>query len=145
MAQNLKTEHVKAIERTLANVGELVSVLNSMYWKWSVEIIELAAAESGSDADGLSTVLYSLVNDITDSTERCMILPTFPTVIKPLQNNNNEKNNRKGTKIKNCNKHNDDDSNNKKVKLGSTLFRRDRCSAVICFLTRLFVVCCCLQ
>ncbi|GMH79981.1 hypothetical protein TL16_g08348 [Triparma laevis f. inornata] len=74
-----KTAHKAHVEKVLQNVKEIVTVINSMFWSWNVEILELAAAGAGSDAAGLNDVFYALLNDIGDVTERRMKISEFPT------------------------------------------------------------------
>ena len=52
-----KRQHHKShVMETLAGISNLVLCLQSMFWNWHNDIVELAAAEAGSDAAGLSEV-----------------------------------------------------------------------------------------
>ena len=78
-AQKTNEEHKIVMEGQLASFVNLVKVLHSMFWSWDVKVLELAAAEAGSDASGLDDVFYHLLNEVGDVAGRKMRLPNFPS------------------------------------------------------------------
>ena len=73
--------HEKTSAELLESSRAIIKTIQNMFWRWSSDITNLAVAEASSDAAGLSAVLLSLLNIITDRTSREMRLPVFPSLV----------------------------------------------------------------
>lgn len=73
-----REEHKSHVQGTLDAIGDMVAALQSMFWNWNIKILELAAAEAGSDAAGLDDVFHHLLGEVGDVASRKMRMTNFP-------------------------------------------------------------------
>jgi hypothetical protein len=82
--EKILLHHKGHVDGVLANTTSFVGAVQNMFWSWYTDVINLTNSEIYSDANGLSDVLRSLMNEVGDVGERKMKVGRFPSYDSPI-------------------------------------------------------------